>query len=83
MRSGQEREDLVLLREAPFRLLGEEEAIVAQHVELAAPARDRLGFDGDLLANRGRETRGPRVVAVSGRAVEDPNRHRGQRTKRS
>ena len=55
-------------------MLGEDELPVDEDVELAVTARcgfrggDRLGLD------LGRETRGPCVVAASGRTVEDLDR---------
>ena len=72
--SAEQRHDLVLLREAPLALLGEDEASVGDDVVLAS-----LATDGDCfvacIVERGRETRGPNVVAVSDGAVEDLDPH--------
>jgi hypothetical protein len=63
-----------VLREAPGFLLGEDEPAVAQHVELPFVARDVLRWNSVRL-QLGRETRGPVVIARSGWAIEDLNRH--------
>jgi hypothetical protein len=55
--------------------LGEDEPTVGLHVELAAVALDELGLRACLPFDRGRETRGPGVIA-SANAVADPNGHR-------
>ena len=58
------------------QLLRKDELAVAQHVELALVARDVSGLD-PLRVQLGRETRGPLVVARSGGAVVDLDRHPG------
>jgi hypothetical protein len=69
-----------VFREATRLLLGEDELIVREHVELARTARSDLGLVVGLAVQLGRETRGPLVVAVSDGAVEDTHtRHRGER----
>jgi hypothetical protein len=52
-------------------LLGEDQLAVGNDVELALLAGDRLGLVRRLLVELGRETRGPVVIAVSDRAVEN------------
>jgi hypothetical protein len=64
----------VLLGEAALRLLREEEVAVGDDVELALRALDDARVDPGGL-QRGRETRGPAVVAPSDRAVEDLDAH--------
>ena len=71
---GEGGEDFVLLGEAAFRLLREEELAVGDDVELALRALDDARVDPGGL-QRGRETRGPAVVAPSDRAVEDLDAH--------
>jgi hypothetical protein len=51
-----------------------DEPPVGQDVELTLAARDRQGVE-TLSAQLGRETRGPLVVAASGRAVVDLDAH--------
>jgi hypothetical protein len=63
--------DLGVLGEAPRFLLREDDLSIAEHVELALPAGLELGGVLGLAVQLGRETRGPFVVAVSDRAVED------------
>ena len=63
-----------MLGEAADLLLGEDELAVAQHVELAFTAGDVLRGDA-CGVQLGRETRGPLVVARSGGAVVDLDRH--------
>ena len=63
-----------MLGEAPGFLLGEDELAVAQHVELPFGAGDVLRRNSVRL-QLGRETRGPIVIARSGRAVVDLDRH--------
>ncbi len=74
--SAEQGQHLVLLREAPLALFGEDEAPVRDDVVLAP-----LALDGGCLVpcvgQRGRETRGPNVVAVSDGAVEDLDPHDG------
>lgn len=74
-RSGlQCREDLVVLGKATALVLGEDELAVAQHVELALAARDVLRLD-PVRVQLGCETRSPLVIARSGGAVVDLDRH--------
>ena len=68
-------QDLPVLGEASARVLGEDEVTVREDVELALSARRRLRVGARLRGDLGRETRGPCVVAASGRAVEDLDRH--------
>ena len=80
--SGPERaEDLVGLGEAALFLLRVDELAVANYVELARLADDRLSVDAARL-QLGRETRGPLVIARSGRAVVDLDRHEPHPTPR-
>jgi hypothetical protein len=67
-------EDLARLRVASHLLLGEDEAPVRKHVELALLALDRDGVVPVGL-QLDRETRGPFVVARSDGAVEDLDLH--------
>ena len=67
--------------EPPGLVLGEDDLAVADHVELALGAGDVRRLDAVGL-QLGRETRGPLVVARSGRAVVDLDRHGAQRTRR-
>ena len=60
-----------MLREPTLLLLREDQLPVAEHVELSFAALLDLGFVLRLGVQLGRETRGPRVVAVSDRAVLD------------
>jgi hypothetical protein len=60
-----------VLGEPTLLLLREGELTVEQHVELALPALLDLGLVLCLGVQLGRETRGPRVVAVSDGAVLD------------
>jgi hypothetical protein len=71
---GERGEDLVLLGEASFRLLREDEVAVGENVELTLRALDDTGVDPAVL-QRGRETRGPTVVTPSDGAVEDLDAH--------
>ena len=60
-----------MLGEAAFGVLREEQLVVDEDVELPLAARrDRRRVSVNLV-DLGRETRGPGVVARSGRAVED------------
>jgi hypothetical protein len=77
----QRAEDLVVLGEPAAFLLGVDELPVANHVELARLADDRLGVD-PVRVQLGRETRGPLVIARSGRAVVDLDRHEPHLTPR-
>jgi hypothetical protein len=63
-----------VLGEAAFLLLREDELAVAYYVELARVAADRVGGD-PIRVQLGRETRGPTVIARSGRAVVDLDGH--------
>jgi len=72
------RQDLAVLREATFALLREDQLTVGEDVELALRAWCRLGGGLSPLLDLGHETRGPAVVAASGRAVQDLDRHRGK-----
>jgi hypothetical protein len=67
-----------VLGEAPRFLLREDDLSVAEHVELALLAGLDLGLVLGLGVQLGRETRGPFVVAVSDRAVEDPYLRHGE-----
>ena len=67
-------EDLVVLREAALALLREDDRPVRHDVVLALLALERGGLVARSLQH-GRETRGPAVVAVSDRAVEDLDAH--------
>ncbi len=64
-----------MLGKAALGLFGEEQAPVDEDVELALGAGSRSRADPGALLDLGRETRGPRVVPASGRAVEDLDRH--------
>ena len=63
-----------MLGEATLLLLREHEPPVDEHVELALSARRHGGRDPQRL-DLARETRGARVVAASGGAVEDLDGH--------
>jgi hypothetical protein len=65
--------DLRGLGEAAFPLLGEDQLAVAEHVELPLRALFDLSLVLGLGVQLGRETRSPRVVAVSDGAVLDEN----------
>jgi hypothetical protein len=67
-------QDLAVVREAAGLMLGINEPPVGANVELALAARDRLGIE-TLSTQLGRETRGPCVIDVSGRAVVDLDAH--------
>jgi hypothetical protein len=60
-----------VFREPTFLLLREDQRIVGEHVVLALLALFDLGLVLRLGVQLGRETRGPRVVAVSDGAVLD------------
>ena len=60
-----------MLGEAPDLLLGKDGLAVDVNLELARLAFFDLGLVLRLGVQLGRETRGPFVVAVSDRAVED------------
>ena len=66
-----------MLREPPFALLREDDLAVGEHVELALRALLDLGLVLGLVVQLGRETRGPRVVAVSDGAVLDQDARHG------
>ena len=55
-------------------MLREDQCPLGEDVELALAPRDSLRVEA-LAAQLGRETRGPRVVAVSGGAVVDLDAH--------
>jgi len=74
--SREQAENLVLLGEAAFALLREEELPVPEDVELALLALGGRGGDA-LVVQDGRETRSPLVVAASDGAVVDLDRHVG------
>jgi hypothetical protein len=63
------------LRKASLLLLGEDDAPVHDHVELTPTSRRDPGLGVECLGDLGRETRGPLVVAASGRAEEDLDDH--------
>jgi hypothetical protein len=60
-----------VLGKAAGVLLGEDDLAVGDHVELAVAAWLDLGVVVGVRVQLGRETRGPLVVALSGRAVLD------------
>jgi hypothetical protein len=68
------RDDLCVLGKAAALLLREDELVPADDVELALRARNRGRVDPSSR-QLGRETRGPLVVAPSGGAVVDLDRH--------
>ena len=70
----EEREHLVILREAPLVLLREDELPVGDDVVLALRPLERDGVV-TCVRQHGRETRGPSVVAASDGAVEDLDAH--------
>ena len=63
--------DLFVLRKPAFPLLGEDQLAVGEDVELTRLTRDCFGLVCRVVVQLGRETRGPAVIAVSDRAVED------------
>ena len=65
--------DLCVVGETPGLLLGKDGLAVDEHLELAFVAGLDLRLVLRLGVQLGRETRGPFVVAVSDRAVEDPH----------
>jgi hypothetical protein len=77
-RSGKQRADLGVLGEAALLLLREDELGVPEHVELALRALLDLRLVLGLGVQLGRETRGPRVVAVSDGAVLDQDARHGE-----
>ena len=68
-----------MLREPTFLLLREDELAVFEHVKLPLRALLDLGLVLRLGVQLGRETRGPRVVAVSDRAVLDEHARHGEK----
>jgi hypothetical protein len=64
-----------VLGESSLPLLREEQPAAGEHVELALLALDGPRLDPGSLADLGRETRGPPVVAVSDGAVVDLHLH--------
>jgi hypothetical protein len=65
--------DLCVVGEAPGLLFRKHGLAVDEHLELAFVAGVDLRLVLRLGVQLGRETRGPFVVAVSDRAVEDPH----------
>jgi hypothetical protein len=68
-----------VLREAALILLGEDEPAVADDVELPRGAGNDARIELGSV-ELGRETRSPAVVAASGGAVVDLDRHAPQAT---
>ena len=66
-----------MLREPPFPLLRKDQLTVCEQVELAFRALLDLRLVLRLGVQLGRETRGPRVVAVSDGAVLDQDASHG------
>ena len=54
----QKRQDLVVLRKAPDLVLREDIPAVDFDVEDTVVALDEIGFDAELVTNRGRQTGG-------------------------
>jgi hypothetical protein len=71
--------DLGVLREPTFPLFREDELAVGEHVVLALLSFLDLGLVLGLGVQLGRETRGPRVVAVSDGAVLDQDARHGEK----
>jgi hypothetical protein len=71
--------DLGVLRESTFPLFREDELAVGEHVVLALLSFLDLGLVLGLGVQLGRETRGPRVVAVSDGAVLDQDARHGEK----
>ena len=71
---GEGFEDLVVLGEAPFSVLREDDLPVREDVEHASCAVLQDGIDAEFLLDGGRETRSPRFV-VSNHAVLDDDVH--------
>jgi hypothetical protein len=67
-------QDLAVVRKPPRVVFRVDHSTVGEDVELAFAARDRLGVEA-FAAQLGRETRGPCVIAASGRAVVDLDAH--------
>lgn len=67
-----------MLGEPALLLLGEDQPTVREDVVLALGALFDLGLVLGLGIQLGRETRGPCVVAVSDRAVEDADARHGE-----
>jgi hypothetical protein len=67
-------EDLAVVGEATLGVLGEDELAVPEDVELPLAAREIPGVES-VGVQLGRETRGPLVIARSGGAVVDLDRH--------
>ena len=74
---GRTRENLADLGKAAPFVLGEHTPPIDEDVELASPPRRHLRVDAECVGELGRETRGPYVVAASGRAEEDFDAHHG------
>jgi hypothetical protein len=72
---GQHREDLILLREAPFGMLREEELAVDDDVEDPIVSLKERGLYARVLVNSGRQTGGLGEV-VSAYAIGDLDLHR-------
>ena len=66
-----------MVREPTLLLLREDERTVGEHIELGLLALLDLGLVLGLGVQLGRETRGPRVVAVSDGAVLDQDARHG------
>src|SRR3712207_2046829 len=73
-RRAEQAEHFGFVGEAPLALLREHELAVREHVELAVAALVGRRLE-TLPAERGRETRGPAVVAASDGAVVDLDGH--------
>ncbi len=72
--AAEEAQDLAVLGPASLLLLGEDELAVSDDVVLALGARDGGGVEA-VVAQLGRETRGPFVVPASDGAVENLDGH--------
>jgi hypothetical protein len=76
--TGEQLANLAEIGEATFLFLREDQLGVRQHVVLALRALLDLGLVLGLGVQLGRETRGPRVVAVSDGAVLNQDAHHEQ-----
>jgi hypothetical protein len=72
-------ENLARLGKASARLLRKDDVAIANDIELTFVAPDVFGRN-TVRVQLGRETRGPLVIASSGRAVVDLDGHGSQRT---
>lgn len=68
-----------MLGEPALLLLREDQLTVREHVILALRALLNLGFVLRFGVQLGRETRGPRVIAVSDGAVLDEDTRHGEK----